>query len=162
MNRIEELYECIKNLDTEDGFEEFDDFYDKVMAKEILFEIEDIEKICLIFNDKDNLMEPHNFVSLRRMTFKTINNFSIERGFDELIKGIIKIADINSVESKGYMNMLLNSYSKEDISTFAKLLENYNKDDQRKIGILVNELIEDNPQIYMDKGTVILNAVEKN
>ena len=107
-------------------------------------------------------MEPHNFVSLRRMTFKTINNFSIERGFDELIKGIIKIADINSVESKGYMNMLLNSYSKEDISTFAKLLENYNKDDQRKIGILVNELIEDNPQIYMDKGTVILNAVEKN
>lgn len=159
MSAIQELYDCIKNLEKEDGFEEFDDFYDKVMAKEILFGMEDIQKICLIFKDKDNIMEPHNYISLERMTFITIDNCGIERGFDELIRGIIKIADINPVESKGYMNMLMNGYSKDDIDIFAKLLKKYNKEDRKKIGEFVSELIDARPEIYSDKGSIILSAV---
>ncbi|MBQ3423470.1 MAG: hypothetical protein IJH34_17840 [Romboutsia sp.] len=162
MSMIEQLYYYIKNLDQdEDGFEEFEEFYEKVKKKEISFGIEDIEKICLIFNDKHsiNVMEPHNYMALKRMTFITINKIGVEKGFDELIKGLIKIADNNPVESKGYMNMLLNGYSKDDITIFANLLQKYSEEDRKKIKSLVKKLTDYDYENYNDKGSIILNVV---
>ena len=159
MSKIGALYACIKNLEEEDGFEEFDEFYDKVMSKEIIFNLEDIKKICLIFNDDNNIMEPHNFMALRRMTFITIDNYGIEKGFDELIKGLIEIVDNNHVESKCYINMLMNSYDESNISIFAELLNNYKKEDKKKIGNLVKELIVISPDEYKERGNIILSVL---
>lgn len=111
MGNIEELCKCIKNLEEEDGFEKFDDFYDKVMSKEILLNTEDIKKICMIFINSNNIMEPHNYIALEKMTFATINNGDLKNGFKQLIEGLIEISDKNTTESQGYLKMLINSYS---------------------------------------------------
>ena len=161
MSRIEELYNCIENLLQEDGFEEFDDFYDKVENKKIIFNLEDIKKICLIFKEKNNTMEPHNYIDLQRMTFFTIDNYEIGKGFKELVSGLIEIVDYNLTETLGYLNMLMNSYEKEHIKVFADILGEYDRLDRVKICKLVEDLIDRRPDLFKEKGDIILKEANK-
>lgn len=161
MENIAGLYKCIKNLEEEDGFEKFDDFYDKVMSKEIVLNTEDIKKICMIFINNNNIMEPHNFIALEKMTFATINNGDLKEGFKQLIEGLIEILDKNTTESQGYLKMLINSYSIKDINIFSNILEKYPYESKKKIGELINNLILIKPDLYKEKGNIILKAIEK-
>ena len=83
----------------------------------------------------------------------------LKKGFNELSKGLIEIVDNNPVESKCYINMLINSYDESNISIFTELLNNYKKEDKKKIGNLVKELIVMSPDEYKEKGNIILSVL---
>lgn len=158
---IDQLYQHLDNMGTDEAFEDFDELYEQVTNNEVTFRLSDIEKLCLIFRENIKYMEPHQFVKIRKMTYITINRYGVNDGFKELVKGINQIIDFNLTETRGYLNMLMNGYNDNEIKVFADILTNYSKPFIEKICKLIVDMKNQQPQYYEKKGSIILNIVCK-
>lgn len=157
--KFDSLLNCIGKLDTEEGFEKFDEIYDAIKDGSSIFKMEDIKELCLILRKPSENMEPHQFIKIEKMTYLTINEYGIEGGFKELLEGLMLLVDYNPIETQGYLNMLMNSYSDEEISIFSKIAQSYPSKFKEKISKLIIDLMESKPQVYENKVKAVLDKI---
>ena len=124
----------------EDSFERFEEIYDMVSEGKAYFLLDDITELCRIFEKEFEELEPHQYVKIRKMTYRMIDKYGIEIGFKKLLDGLFCIVDYNRIETKGYLNMLLSSYNEEEIRIFSKELLEYDLKFRKKIYQLLKEL----------------------
>ena len=121
--KVEELNFNAHNFE-EENFEEFDDIYDAVMNNEMEVDENDIIKLCRIFYTPFQEIHPHQYIKIQRITFYVIRKVGKEKGFENLIHGLIEMPNQYVDE---YLKMFKNSYSQKDIMLFKTILKKYSK-----------------------------------
>lgn len=115
----------------EENFDDFDEIYDSIMMNSI-DEVEgnDIIELCKVFCVPFEEIHPHQYIKIYKIMFWIVNRIGIEQGFEMLLKGLELIEERYI---KDIINMLLNSYTDEQIEYFKALLSSYDLGLQEKI-----------------------------
>ncbi len=132
---ITKLYEALENYDCE----QIGRIYFGVRDGKISVGEEDIVPMCRMFTYELQDTEPTNDQLIMKITFHIIDNCGMEKGLQELVKGLMEIYD-KSITSYGnktisgntyeglmdyireYVNMFIASYKDTDMILFGKLI----------------------------------------
>ncbi len=151
--KLSEVREIMHKIEEED-FERFDCIYEDVMKGDLYFELEDIVGLCKIFNDEFTDINPHQYIKVHRMTFKTIERYGFNIGFEKFINGLYEIIDSAEEQVEDYLNMLL-SYDMQVISLFSEQFHKCDGEFQNRIKEILEELECNLPVKYKDKINII-------
>lgn len=136
---VSELDFCAHDVE-EESFERFDDIYDAVRQNKLLVEGEDILQLCDIFKRPFKEIHPHQYNKICKITFHIIDEISIEKGFELLIKGLKNMPESHV---KDYLRMLSRSYNEEEVALFQDKLKEVSKEEQEYIWQCWNECVQD-------------------
>lgn len=129
-------HEALENYDCE----QIGKIYFGVRDDNILVGVEDIVPLCKMFTYEFEDTEPVNDQLIVKMTFHIIDRCGMEKGLQELVKGLMEIYDKsianygnkklpgNTYEGfmdyiKDYVNSFIASYNETDMVMFGKLIK---------------------------------------
>ena len=154
--KLDEIKELMHKIEQED-FDRFDCIYEGVMKGELYLELKDIVGLCKIFIDEFSEIHPQQYIKVHRMTYKTIEKYGYNVGFEKFIKGLHEIIDSAEEQVEDYLNMLL-SYDMQVISLFSEELHKCDREFKNRIHGILAELECNLPAKYKDKINIIKNC----